>query len=135
MPIKVDWFDASKGILRWEFPPTWTVDEYNSAVEYSRRIAEHIPAYYILSYGAERTPPDIIKAAMKAHRQAQSRYRFSVNVTSNQFVRLIGQIVDQFPAARSKIYFAASETDALALIERDRAELAAQRPSTSTAYP
>src|SRR5690349_9590504 len=133
MPLKVDWFDPTQTIIRWEFSEIWTLEEYYAGADQTIEMTQNIPFYYVISFGPERLPPEIIKAAMSVHRRAGPQLRLTIGIVKSDYIKLIGRIIGQLPPARSKIYFADNETEALAFIERDRAMRAAQKPSPPNA--
>jgi hypothetical protein len=122
VPIKVDWYKEDWNIIGWVFDSTWTVEEYRDAAALTTAMTQDTPAYYIITWGAERTPPDITTASLGVHRRARPNYRFSVNILPGDYVKMLGQMIGDLPPARSKIFFAGSEAEALQLIEKDRAE-------------
>lgn len=132
MTIKVDWFDTAQTIIRWDFAPTWTVEEYTEAALTTARLAKNTPQYYVITFGVERTPPHIITAILSVHRRATPNYRFTVTVAPPSYVRSLGQIITELPPARSKFYFVGTEAEALAIIAKDQAARPAPTPPSAS---
>jgi hypothetical protein len=132
MIIKVDWFDASRGIMRWVFTGVWTTEDYTEAVQETMRISYATPMYYLITYGAEHMPPGIVTAVMSTRRRADHPFRFSVNIAPDDYTRLLGRIIEGIPPSQYKIYFVDSEAEPLAIIEKDRAEQGAEDSPNAT---
>ena len=137
MPIRIQWEDEARGILRWDVYGEWTIEDLYSASAKTQVMLNTHPEYtryYMLLVTSDDAvvPPNAISHSRNAMRMYSDPRKVYIRVGGNFIQRMITQVFLQLFGSTMGERFAYRDTldEALELI--DQMEAKRQQNDAST---
>lgn len=128
MPITIHWYDDTKTIVLWEFEGQWTLDELHTIYTESHNLCLTVPENSVIALldmtrSAANSVPSNIFSALTARRRTQApNFDMVVVVSGSAFIKVFVNILNQMPALHDHFALFPTYEEALAFIEKRRAE-------------
>lgn len=122
--IEVSWLDKDNNIIQWEFPVTWTWNDFYTAKKEVDRMIESVEGIVdsvFLTSKRNKFPPGALTHMRNIMVQRHERHDAIILVGSNGVLKALLKIVVPFvPSVSHQLKYASTKFEAITLIEQVR---------------